>query len=383
LSETVVRQTGWTNLPAARSWAEAERSGANLDGLRLHTEARLIGLHNTGTEWALELQTGLRTYQALVSSPENLAQAFPLGSLLQLSGVYALREGEGHAGPAAFALLLNSRADLQLLARPPWWTLRRLLLIVAALVAVLTGAAIWIKQLRKLVEQRTALLEREHARREHAERERAVESERARIAQDLHDDLGSSLSEIRVLASNGQRLPAADPRSPSLFQGITEKARSLIAALDVIVWAVDPEANSLQSLADYLAGYTTEYLATSHIICRFKIPVSLPSASLDGRARHDLFLAVKETLHNVVRHSGATQVEFQLATPAERVRIVIVDDGCGFDLEAARAKGHGLKNISERLIRSGGSCTIQSRPGAGTSVCIELQLGGPPAPRRT
>ena len=376
LRETAVRKTGWTNLPAAQSWSEAELSGKNLDGLRLHTEARLIGIHNTGTDWALELQTGLRAYRALVSTPENLADFFPLGSVLNLSGVYAIRDGDGNGGHSAFELLLNSRADIQLIARPPWWTLRRLLLIVAALVAVLTGAAIWIKQLRKLVAQRTALLEREHAKRERAERERALESERARIARDLHDDLGSSLSEIRVLASNGQRLKDTEGRAPSLFLGITEKARNLIAALDVIVWAVDPEANSLQSLADYLAGYTTEYLATSHIICRFKIPVSLPNVSLDGRARHDLFLAVKETLHNVVRHSGATQVEFQLTTTGDSVRIVIIDDGCGFDLEATRAKGHGLKNISERLVSSGGSCSIQSRPGSGTSVCIQLQLPG-------
>lgn len=374
LHETAVRKTGKTQFPPPQLWSDAENSGKNMDGLRVQTDARLIGIHHIGSEWVLELQTGLRAYRALVSTSEALAERFPLNSLLQLSGVYAILDGEGNDSHSAFELLLNSTADLRLLARPPWWNLRRLFIIVAALIAVLTAAAVWIKLLHKQVEQRTVLLEREHTRREHAERERALESERARIARDLHDDLGSSLSEIRVLASTGQRLREAEAKSSSLFLGITEKARNLIAALDVIVWAVDPEANSLESLADYLSGYATEYLAKSNIVCRFKIPMSLPPVSLDGRIRHDLFLAVKETLHNVVQHSGAAQVEFRLTAIENAITIAIIDDGCGFDRETAEVEGRGLKNISERVANSGGHCTIASQPGGGTKVCIQLPL---------
>ena len=238
----------------------------------------------------------------------------------------------------------------------------------------LAAAALWITQLRRKVEQRTVLLEREHARREHAERERALEFERSRIARDLHDDLGSSLTEIRVMASTGLRTQPADDRFSTLFKSISQKTHSLVSALDVIVWAVDPEANSLQSLADYLSSYAKDYLASAGISSRFRIPVALPAVTLDGRSRHELFLAVKETLHNIVQHSRATEIEFHLRTERQMLEIDIVDNGCGFDLNATSDAGHGLKNIPKRLARLGGSGELISQPGQGTTVRIRLLL---------
>ena len=214
----------------------------------------------------------------------------------------------------------------------------------------------------------------EHALGSHADlAQRALEAERSRIARDLHDDLGSSLTEIGALAGTGARLSlVAEEKSAGLFRAISKKARTLIGALDVIVWAVDPEDNSLQSLADYLSGYAGEYLANSGIACRFRIPVSLPDATLDGRTRHELFLAIKETLHNIVRHSRATEVEFQLELGASGLGIVIKDNGCGFD--SPSGDGHGLKNLPARLDRMGGLCNVISTAGAGTRVEIRLPL---------
>ncbi|HEU5071431.1 MAG TPA: ATP-binding protein [Verrucomicrobiae bacterium] len=370
LHEAVARQTGTAPLPPAVTWTSDEPGRQSPDATRVQTEARLIGIHRAGVEWVLELQAGLRAFRARLNATENLADDFPLGSRLQVAGVYATLDDERNGDLTGFELLLNTRRDIQLLERPPWWTLRRLLYIVASLVAVLAMAAIWISQLRRQVAHRTQQFEREHARREHAERERALEMERSRIARDLHDDLGSSLTEIRVLASTGLRQPGTDARTPTLFQAITEKARALVSALDVIVWAVNPEANSLQSLADYLSGYAADYLAASGIVCRFKIPVSLPDRMLDGQVRHDLFLAVKEALHNVVRHSGASEVEFQLEADVQGIRIVITDNGRGFEPGELGAEGHGLRNLPERLARTGGTCEIASRTGAGTRVTI-------------
>jgi signal transduction histidine kinase len=142
----------------------------------------------------------------------------------------------------------------------------------------------------------------------------------------------------------------------------------------VIVWAVDPEANSLQSLADYLGGFAADYLATANIACRFKIPVSLPNVTLDGRTRHDLFLAVKEALHNIVRHSSATEAEFHLRAGEQTLEIEIRDNGCGFDTNDFTVGGHGLKNIPERLAKIGGTCQLESRAGQGTIVGIRLPL---------
>ncbi len=374
LHEAVVRRTGHGDLPAPMPWPDAGKGDGTMDGLLVGTEARLISLQRTGQDWLLELQTGLRNYRAEIVTADNLAGEFPLGSRLHITGVYVTPVNGSMGDGSGFELLLNRPHDIQLLQRPPWWTLRRLFFIVAALVAVLAAASLWITQLRRKVEQRTRMLEREHSRREQAERMRALEAERSRIARDLHDDLGSSLTEIRVMASTGLRGHGHDGRSNGLFKSISQKAHNLVSALDVIVWAVDPEANSLQSLADYLGSYVADYLSGAGIACRFRIPVSLPMVTLDGRQRHELFLAVKEIIHNIVQHSKATEVGFHLRMTGTILEIEVEDNGCGFDPARAMEAGRGLKNIPERLQRLGGSADLKSNPGRGTIVCISLDF---------
>jgi signal transduction histidine kinase len=238
---------------------------------------------------------------------------------------------------------------------------------------VLVITVIWNTQLRRVVEQRTTQLGHEIQARERIEHQHALETERARIARDLHDDLGSNLTEISVLASTGQ-LPQSAPTSQSgLFHAISTRARSLIAALDVIVWAVDPEDNSLQSLGDYLTGYITEYFSHTQFACRFKVPVALPPITLEGRVRHDLLMAVKEALNNVVRHADATELEFRLDVADGSLEIDIADNGKGVEA-GLPGSGHGLKNLSTRLNKLGGQCTVEPRPSGGTIVKIRLPL---------
>jgi signal transduction histidine kinase len=259
------------------------------------------------------------------------------------------------------------------LSQPSWWTLQRLLIVVGVLLIVLIFSALWITQLRRLVDHRTSQLQYEMRERERVQRQHVIEAERSRIARDLHDDLGSSLTEIGVLANIGQHALLANDNYLSLFGTITSKARSLIAALDVIVWAVDPADNSLQSLADYLSGYTDEYFAHTNVSCRFKVPVAFPAIVLDGRIRHELFVAVKEALNNVVRHSDATEVEFQMAVVDNTLDIVIADNGKGFEPKNEQ-EGYGLENLSGRLNKLGGRCLVESSVGGGTTVKIHLPL---------
>jgi PAS domain S-box-containing protein len=227
------------------------------------------------------------------------------------------------------------------------------------------------------LEQRTIQLQREIRERERIEYQHAIEAERARIARDLHDDLGSSLTELSVLASTGQRPHIDEASQAALFCAIDEKARSLIAALDGIVWAVDPEDNSLQSLADYLSGYVDDYVSCSGIACRLKVPVTVPPLTLDGCVRYNLLLAVKETLNNIVRHSQATEVEFRMTVAnGGTLDIVIADNGKGFE-SSVESVGYGLSNISARLNKLGGSCVVESSVGSGTVVSMRLPLPAP------
>jgi signal transduction histidine kinase len=261
---------------------------------------------------------------------------------------------------------------MTVLSQPSWWTPRRLFVIVGLLLVIIVLAAVWISQLRRLVEQRTRQLQRETREREVAERERALETERSRIARDLHDDLGSRLTEISVLARKGQRTGTLDDLT-ILFRAIAIRARGLVAALDIIVWAVDPKDNSLESVADYLGDFASEYLSHSGIKCRFDIPVALPPIMLEGRLRHGLLLAVKETLNNVERHAQATEVEFRMTFAGDQLEFVISDNGKGFDTKVKHG-GHGLKNLPLRLSKLGGRYGIESTLGKGTIVTIGLRL---------
>jgi signal transduction histidine kinase len=373
LREAVLRKTGATEQPTPLRLGENEMLQENIDSMLVRVSATLMGVHSEPDARVLEMNAGGHLFLARLPATEE-PMSLRIGSQLALTGVYVgktVTRSEG-GRPDGFELLLSSPAQLTVLSQPPWWTPRRLLAMVGLLLGILALSMVWISQLQRRVEQRTRQLQHETRERETAERERALEAERSRIARDLHDDLGSSLTEISVLASKGQRLGTLDELL-TLFRGIAAKARELVTALDIIVWAVDPKDNSLESVADYLSDFASEYLSYSEVTCRFDIPVAMPSIVLDGRLRHALLLAVKETLNNVERHAHATEVEFRMTFAEEQLEIVISDNGKGFDATTKRG-GNGLKNLALRLSQLGGRYGIESSPGKGTVVTIGLSL---------
>jgi signal transduction histidine kinase len=373
LREVILRRTGIAALPAAKATKGSEVAQSNLDSTRISVDGKLLGWHLEQGDPVLEMQSGQHLYLARLAPGTAGDVSLRVGSQLALTGVYVGRGRNPHSysDVESFELLLSSPQDIVVRSQPSWWTLPRLLIFMGILLVVLLIAAIWISQLRRLVEQRTTQLRGEIQERERIERQHALEAERSRIARDLHDDLGASLTEISVLASTGQRPRVNETNQTNLFHTIAGKARSLIASLDVIVWAVDPEDNSLQSFADYVTGHTGDFFSHMNLSCRFKVPVALPHLNLDGRVRHDLLMAVKEALNNIVRHAEATEVEFRLAVDDTNLAIDIADNGKGF---AGGTDGHGLKNLPARLLKLSGTCTVDSAVGGGTTVKIRLPL---------
>ena len=373
LREAILRKTGQTVDPTPLILNGSELIQDKVDSMLVRISATLMGIHSEPDSRVLEMNA--RGHLFLARLPDTKEPVSPrIGSQLVLTGVYVGKDltwSEG-GSPSGFELLLSSLSQLTVLSQPSVWTPRRLLVMVGLLLVVLALAAVWISQLQRLVEQRTRQLQQEIREREVAERERALEIERSRIARDLHDDLGSSLTEISVLASKGQRSGTLEELT-ALFRSIAAKARGLVTALDNIVWAVDPKDNSLESVADYLSDFASEYLSHSGITCRFDIPVELPPIVLDGRLRHGLLLAVKETLNNVERHAQATEMEFRMAVAEDQLEIVISDNGKGYDTKT-KHRGNGLKNLPLRLSKLGGRYSIESSIGKGTIVTIGLRL---------
>ena len=195
---------------------------------------------------------------------------------------------------------------------------------------------------------------------------------RAQIAQDLHDDLGTSLTQISLLSALADR-KAADDESKSFNLQIRERSREMVVALDEIVWAINPRNDSLSESINYLVHFAEEFFRPAAIRCRVDIPDDLPACQLSSETRHHLFLAFKESINNAARYSHASQVWLKVEIQSHSFIISIKDDGCGFSAsEGAFQPGDGLLNIRSRMAQMGGRADIQSAPGLGTTVTLQL-----------
>jgi signal transduction histidine kinase len=215
---------------------------------------------------------------------------------------------------------------------------------------------------------------------EQSERQRAVERERARIARDIHDDLGASLTRITMLSQSVRaELDSGTPATADADQ-IYSTARELTRAMDEIVWAVNPQHDTLDSLVTYLGRFAQQFLSSAGVRCRLDVPVYLPSWALTSEIRHNVFLAFKEALNNVLKHAAATEVRISLQLEPNGFILLLADNGRGFALNsqipptqfadptARLSAGNGLVNMKKRLEEIGGRCECDSAAGEGTRI---------------
>lgn len=254
-----------------------------------------------------------------------------------------------------------SPATIPLLVRPTWWQTTWFLAgssIAAALLAATLG---WLISRRRL-KRRIAALKVRNAR----------EAERSRIARDLHDDLGASLTEISLLAAiSAESVPEGESRES--LEEIAEKAQHLVGSLDEIVWAVDPRHDSPGSIIEYIASTGQEFLARADIFLRFDLTRDIPDVEIEPERRHALFLAVREAFNNIVKHSGARLARLTVSFTDEILIITVEDHGIGFDLKDIR-RGDGLANFGRRMEVCHGTVSITSAHGSGTRVEFRMPL---------
>ncbi len=212
----------------------------------------------------------------------------------------------------------------------------------------------------------------------------AVERDRARIAKDIHDDIGAGLTQITLLSELGRREP---DQAGAQLERISESARDLTRAMDEIVWAVDPQRDTFASLMDYISAYAEDFLRAAGIRCRMDFPAALPAMTIDAELRYNLFLALKEVLNNIVKHAQATEVRLQLNLDSAGFTLVVEDNGHGFEANGKAAasldrlsSGLGLSNLRERLEAVGGECRMESSPGQGTRIQMSVAFNGKLSP---
>jgi signal transduction histidine kinase/ligand-binding sensor domain-containing protein len=222
------------------------------------------------------------------------------------------------------------------------------------------------------------LFERSRARRkiEVMKRRQAVDSERARIARDLHDDIGASLTQIALQSQLAERNVTREPeRAASHLREVFTTASRMTRTLDEIIWAVNPVHDTLENFILFLGSHTQDVAETAGLRCRFDLPESIPPAILPSDIRHDLYLAAKEVLHNIVKHADASEVLLRVRLDEREMVIVIGDDGKGLGESAAGMGADGLGNMRARLGRIRGTCICRSEPGKGTTVEMRVPMG--------
>jgi signal transduction histidine kinase len=236
------------------------------------------------------------------------------------------------------------------------------------------GGVVWVVQ---------AYDQRRTARQlEELERRHAVERERARIACDIHDDVGAGLTEVAMLSELAQDDAVHPGELRGHLDGIFRRVRSLTQSLDEIVWAINPANDTLESFLSYLGEFAQDFLAAAGVACRLDLPADPPACPLSATMRHHLYLAVKELLHNTVKHAAASEVQLSVRLVGQELRVSLRDNGRGFEpaVVASVASGrNGLTNLRTRLGEVGGRFQQESAPGQGTHTVLSVELPTAPA----
>jgi len=207
--------------------------------------------------------------------------------------------------------------------------------------------------------------------------ERLLELERVRtrIATDLHDDIGSSLTQIAIMSEVAQR-NGGEARATEPLKRIAELSRELVDSMSDIVWAINPRRDHLGDLAHRMRRFASGVLSGAGAEMEFQTPAERADAFLGADVRREVFLIFKESINNAVRHLDCKHVEVHLHLEGSHLLLSVRDDGRGF-AGPSDGEGHGLASMTERARRLGGLVKTTSEPGEGTIVTLTVPLSRP------
>ena len=231
-----------------------------------------------------------------------------------------------------------------------------------------------IRVLSLLAQRTVALFQTANLYQKDIDRQLMLERERARISQDMHDDVGASLTRISMMSDLVRNMNDTRDDARHWLSQISDTSRSVMEEMSQIIWALNPQNNTLEGLVAYIKRFSNEYLEPISVRCTFNFPTSLPVRALSIETRRNVYLVVREALHNVVKHSDATSVTISLEVFESGFRIGVKDDGKGFDPERLEFPGNGLMNMKKRMSDIGGEILIKSEPGSGTEIELIVSL---------
>ncbi|GAA5117927.1 hypothetical protein GCM10023212_07550 [Luteolibacter yonseiensis] len=369
------RKIGAGTLPEPTVLKDDFISNPKLDSSNVTIRGTVVSdtkLENTRT---LELSKKSLTFLAHVPLESNFNTLYRKGSLVEITGVYVRSSQNAIALPAEpFSVEVLDPALIHVLKNGPWWTHKHTIILIFTLFVLLLVTLVGMTFLRRTVIRRTEEIAVHLREREIIERQRVLDQERSRVAQDLHDELGAGLTEVSMLASLANN-PSIDGNSKREYiDQLNGVSRSLVTGLDEIVWAVNPNYDAVGDLAGYLSLFAQQFLQLADIGCRLNIPATIPMHRLGTHERHGIFLAFKEGLNNVVKHSQASMVHLAIEVRESVLFIRIADDGQGIPQESDAPPGEGLGGMRKRITQLGGIFHIDGGTGQGTTIIFEIPL---------
>jgi signal transduction histidine kinase len=249
---------------------------------------------------------------------------------------------------------------IEITVLPPFWETWwfRVLVMLSFLCLAYVIARIYIKQ---KVRSRTRELEKQQA----------LYKERLRISKDVHDDLGSGLSKISLMADIARKKANGSSAVGDDIEHISVISKELVDNMRDLIWVLNPENTTLEQLVSRLREYCADYLENMPLKVSLDFPLTVPAIRISREAQRNIFLTAKEAINNCVKHAAACAINISLAVSNDRLDISISDNGKGFDIAAIKSGGNGLRNMRQRIEHTGGTFSIESAPGC-TSVNIAI-----------
>lgn len=203
-----------------------------------------------------------------------------------------------------------------------------------------------------------------------------LQEERARIARDIHDDIGARMTQLVLHGELMQNDLSSDSETSRQLNWICEEARGLLSTMDEILWAVNPRRDTLRDFASYVCKYAEEFLKPTQVQCFFEVEPEMSAANFDLPFRRSMLMAIKETLNNAVKYSGATELVLKIQWQGDWLIVAVRDNGIGFEPATVKSGRNGLTNMAQRMSELGGSCLVSSQPGKGCQVEFRVPLMG-------
>jgi signal transduction histidine kinase/ligand-binding sensor domain-containing protein len=339
-----------------------------IDGLRIAGVRQPLSELGTSAVAGLELSTSESNLQIDFASL-SIAHAALLRYQYKLQGIDKDWNGPtdqrtvhyAHLAPGKYQFLVRAvdssglaslqPASVSFRILPPFWR-RWWFLTLAALTAGCVATLLYRYRVAHLLE---------------------LERVRTHIATDLHDDIGSSLSQIAVLSEVVRRQVDGSVAVSKPLSTIATTSRELVDSMSDIVWAINPNRDHLSDLSQRMRRFASDLLTAHDIEFRFDIQETERPVKLDAHVRRQVFLIFKESIHNMVRHAACSNVEVALKIEKHAINLTLRDDGKGFDPEQ-ESHGHGLMSMRQRARSLGASLEIVSQEDRGTLISLKVPL---------